>query len=215
VPVCSRRANREQPRRVNPSRIVWSENREIAHFDMGDERRIHNCLHARARSILNARPEGKIILTVWGQRMAFMEKDAESIFIYWPDEICKQPRPPHQFTTPPEGPDGSLARWLRDPKEAECFERSLPDTPDEKTTIELRIWNDYYKKQIDPSVMEPYTNSNRAVAFHYTHIWINHPGIRPVKCNYSRLVSGRTRASADRGRIFSLRLGREYESTYG
>jgi hypothetical protein len=63
-------------------------------------------------------PDGRVIITAFGERLAFREKDAARIDFFWPlDAVCNSS----------EGPGSTLARWLNDPKVADCLNRTIPD----------------------------------------------------------------------------------------
>jgi hypothetical protein len=77
--------------------------------------------------------DGRIVLTALGERLAFREKDAGRINVYWPPYPC-DPKPRSVFVT--------LALWLDDPKVAECLNRAIPDgvVPDKRQSMTLQIY---------------------------------------------------------------------------
>jgi hypothetical protein len=61
--------------------------------------------------------DGRVIVTAFGERLAFREKDAERIDFFWENYPCD----------PRNSVGSTLARWLNDPKVGECLNRTIPD----------------------------------------------------------------------------------------
>jgi hypothetical protein len=60
--------------------------------------------------------DGRVVITAFGERVAFREKDAANIEFFW-EADCN---PHYALGT-------SLERWLNDPKMAECLDRTIPN----------------------------------------------------------------------------------------
>jgi hypothetical protein len=61
-------------------------------------------------------PDGRVIITALGQKLAFRENDAESVLFSWYNPPCDS------------GGENTLAQWLSDSKIASCLDRSIPDS---------------------------------------------------------------------------------------
>jgi hypothetical protein len=75
-------------------------------------------------------PDGRIVLTALGEKLAFRESDAEQVDLYWPEYPCK-PKPRRV----------SLALWRDDPVVAACLNKAIPDDfpPGSLQSLTLRV----------------------------------------------------------------------------
>jgi hypothetical protein len=69
---------------------------------------------ARAAS-LERLGDGRVVITAFGERVAFPEKDAANVYFWWEGDC-----------DPRDRLGTSLDRWLNDPKIAECLNRTIP-----------------------------------------------------------------------------------------
>jgi hypothetical protein len=88
--------------------------------------------------------DGRVVITAFGERLAFREKDAGNIFFYWPKYNCD----------PEDGSGSNLARWLDDSKVAECLNRTIPDgvVPGERRALLFKIFLTYEDGRKYPGV---------------------------------------------------------------
>jgi hypothetical protein len=75
-------------------------------------------------------PGDRIVLTALGEKLAFREKDADHIELYWPQYPCK-PKPNRV----------SLALWRDDPVVAACMNKAIPDNfpPGSQLSLTIRV----------------------------------------------------------------------------
>jgi len=88
-----------------------------------------NATSAPAAS-LQERPDGKLLLTVLGEKAVIPRQFADRVFVFGRNaKTCVEddPHPHFQLATePPESLQNSLQRWLVDPIKAKCFESLAP-----------------------------------------------------------------------------------------
>jgi hypothetical protein len=98
---------------------------------------IHLALFASAAQAasLERLGDGRIVLKALGEELAFREKDAPRIGLYWPSYPCD----------PKRSGGVTLALWLEDPKVAECLKTAIPDNfvPGSKHSLTLKIYLGY------------------------------------------------------------------------
>jgi hypothetical protein len=78
-------------------------------------------------------PDGRVVLTVLGERLAFREVDADRVGLYLPSDVCRS-----------KNPTGVMLRqWLDDPAVAECLRTAIPDTYVPRNSVTFRVYLGY------------------------------------------------------------------------
>lgn len=78
--------------------------------------------------------DGRVVIAVLGEKLAFREKDTDRVNLHWPSYPCT-----------PKSLWPNLSLWLNDPNVAECLNSSLSTsyTAGSKQTVALKVYLSY------------------------------------------------------------------------
>lgn len=78
-------------------------------------------------------PDGRVVLIVLGERLAFREQDADRVGLQWPSDVCRSKHPMGLM----------LRRWLDDPDLAACLKTAIPDSFVERSSVTFIVYFGY------------------------------------------------------------------------